>query len=247
MARLKRKYTVKGKVALVVAVLCLFAAIGIIAGIIMQRDAATNFELPIKVESGAGYVSPINWRKWQKINPDVVAWITIPKTSINYPVVQAPKDNPTYYLSHDVYKRYNIFGCLYVDAECTINGEQVVIFGHHFTTDNKIGFGQLIKFHSFRFMEKHSIIYIYTPTETRVIDIRSASKINAASTLKETDFDSFGDLLVSYKSQWDMAATRKGDKFVSDDQMNQVKRVYTLVTCSYFSFYNERTLVNGLE
>ena len=46
--------------------------------------------------------STIDWDYWTHVNPDVVAWIEVPGTAISQPVVQASRDDPTYYLTHDV-------------------------------------------------------------------------------------------------------------------------------------------------
>lgn len=42
---------------------------------------------------------PVDFETLQKENPDIYAWITIPGTDIDYPVVQDSTDN-TYYLNH---------------------------------------------------------------------------------------------------------------------------------------------------
>ena len=46
-------------------------------------------------ETEAPYVSPIDFEALAQINPDVVGWITIPDTNIDYPIVQS-QDNDTY-------------------------------------------------------------------------------------------------------------------------------------------------------
>ena len=43
-------------------------------------------------------------------NPDIVGWIQIEGTSIDYPVMQTPAD-PNYYLKHDFEKHYTDYGC----------------------------------------------------------------------------------------------------------------------------------------
>ena len=76
----------------------------------------------------------VDWAYWQGVNPDVIGWITVPGTTINSPIVQAPTDSPDFYLSHDVYGNYNIYGAIYLDAECAeagLNSRNAVILGHH--------------------------------------------------------------------------------------------------------------------
>ena len=53
----------------------------------------------------------IDFNYWQNRNADVYAWIRIPGTKIDYPVVQGDEDG--YYLSHDIDKESNIYGAIY--------------------------------------------------------------------------------------------------------------------------------------
>ena len=48
-------------------------------------------------------------------NPDMVGWIKIDGTNINYPVMQTPNE-PDYYLNRDFYKNQSVYGCPYVQA-----------------------------------------------------------------------------------------------------------------------------------
>ena len=49
-------------------------------------------------------------------------------------MVQAHADSPTWYLSHDVYGNWNIYGCPYLDADCEEEGfgsQVAYVFAHH--------------------------------------------------------------------------------------------------------------------
>ncbi len=50
----------------------------------------------------------ININNLLSINNDIVGWIRIENTNINYPVMQS-KDNPNYYLKRNFYKQYSRF------------------------------------------------------------------------------------------------------------------------------------------
>jgi sortase B len=70
-----------------------------------------------------------------KVNPDVVGWITIENSKINYPVVQA-KDNE-YYLKNNFENQYSKHGSIFVDYRNENlldfwNAEKnIVIYGHN--------------------------------------------------------------------------------------------------------------------
>ncbi len=72
-------------------------------------------------------------------NNDLVGWLTIPETSIDYPVVQC-EDND-YYLHHNFYQEEDKYGCLYVkdiadvDTPCT----NFIIYGHNMKDGSMFG------------------------------------------------------------------------------------------------------------
>lgn len=73
----------------------------------------------------------IDFSKIKEINQDVVAWIEIPETNIDYPVFQT-KDNE-YYLEKDMYKNYNSAGSIFLDCENVpdFKDNNTVIYGHN--------------------------------------------------------------------------------------------------------------------
>lgn len=73
----------------------------------------------------------IDFSKLKFINNDVVGWIEIPNTNINYPILQA-KDNK-YYLNRDINKKYNINGSIYMNFKnrSDFTDNNTIIFGHY--------------------------------------------------------------------------------------------------------------------
>ena len=59
-------------------------------------------------------------------NPDMVGWIKINDTNINYPVMQT-KSNPDFYLDHDFYKNQSVYGCPYVQANCDVKTPRTML------------------------------------------------------------------------------------------------------------------------
>lgn len=183
--------------------------------------------------------SEIDWEYWQRVNPAIVGWIIVRGTGINYPIVQASKSDPTYYLHHDIYKRYNIYGCPYVDAECDgLNDVAPIIYGHHMI--NGTMFSKFSKFTAKPYADNHAKILILTPNDKKDVSVAAARVVNAATTSKYTGFtaETFREYFDTKISGCSM---QRGS--VADDTI----RVYTFVTCSYTRFKNERTLVYGTE
>lgn len=107
-----------------------------------------------------------------KINNDVVGWMTIEGTNINYPVMQRP-DKKDYYLRRDFYGDYSSAGCLYAREECDINAptDNITIYGHNMKNGSM--FAGLLKYRSGgkAFYEDHRYITFDTLTEHHVYEI----------------------------------------------------------------------------
>ena len=75
----------------------------------------------------------IDWDYWQSVNSDIVAWITIPGTAINYPITKASESNPYEYLYKNAYGNSSYFGNPffdYEDKDIDTPLQNTVIYGH---------------------------------------------------------------------------------------------------------------------
>lgn len=93
-------------------------------------------------------------------NSDFVGWIKIDGTHINYPVMKS--STPDYYLHRNFNKEYSYYGTPYLsDKSDTMKPtDNIVIYGHNMR-DNTM-FGDLSKYKSKEFFEKHRYIYFDT-------------------------------------------------------------------------------------
>ena len=75
---------------------------------------------------------PVDFETLQKENPDIYAWITIPGTDIDYPVVQDSTDN-TYYLNHAADTSLSDSGAIYSEKENAKDFDDylTVLYGHN--------------------------------------------------------------------------------------------------------------------
>lgn len=81
----------------------------------------------------------INMKKLYEINSDIVGWIRIDNSNIDYPVMQT-KNSPNYYLRKNFYKEYSYLGTPYLAESCDINiSDNLIIYGHNI--DNSKMFG----------------------------------------------------------------------------------------------------------
>ena len=90
-------------------------------------------------------------------NPDMVGWIQIEGTGIDYPVMQTPAD-PNYYLKHDFEKNYTDYGCPFMQADCDAlcPSDNLIIYGHNMKDGSM--FAELAKYRSKDFWQAHKIV-----------------------------------------------------------------------------------------
>ena len=103
-----------------------------------------------------------NYRKLREQNPDIIGWITIPGTKIDYPVMWSP-DNPEKYLRADFDGNYALSGLTFVAAGCKIGTSpdepectNTLIYGHHMQDGTM--FAKLIEYEKQEFADEHRII-----------------------------------------------------------------------------------------
>ena len=112
-------------------------------------------------------------------NEDMVGWISIAGTTINYPVMQT-KNNPNFYLKRNFEKEYSDLGVPYIQENCDIaTSDNLIIYGHHITGGRM--FGALEDYKSQSFYEEHKTIQFDTLTEQAEYEIIAVFKTVAYS------------------------------------------------------------------
>src|SRR5690625_649236 len=95
-----------------------------------------------------------------KLNENVVGWITIEGTQIDYPILQA--DNNTDFMFHNFYGEESIAGSIFMDYrnDITMDDNNIVVYGHRMKDGSM--FQHLTKFLDKDFFEKHRTFTIDT-------------------------------------------------------------------------------------
>ena len=70
---------------------------------------------------------------WDALPASVVAWVRVPGTTVDYPIVQGRPESPDFYLTHDAGGERSAWGAPYIDAGCAQGSESplVIVYGHH--------------------------------------------------------------------------------------------------------------------
>lgn len=98
-----------------------------------------------------------NLKNISNINSDVIGWIKINGTNIDYPVMQ----NKDYYLHRNIYKNYSSHGTPYLSEYCNIKySDNLIIYGHNMN-DNSM-FAELENYKKYNFYKEHKYIKFYS-------------------------------------------------------------------------------------
>lgn len=131
----------------------------------------------------------LDWEELEAVNPDIYAWIYIPNTNIDYPVLQKSGDND-YYLEHNLDGSRGKPGCIYTED---LNSKEftdynTVIYGHNMKSGAM--FRTLHDFEDKSFFDNNQYVYIYTKDRTLVYKIFAAYTNDAKHILNSNDFTS---------------------------------------------------------
>lgn len=94
-------------------------------------------------------------------NEDMAAWLQIPDTNIDYPVMWTPRDEE-YYLYRDFDGSSNKNGCLILDTDSSVDPltTNLIIHGHNMKSGAM--FGRLTDYEQESFYQGHREIMLYT-------------------------------------------------------------------------------------
>ena len=197
---------------------------------IAQNQITDNFKNETSNLSSKN-VGNYNLESILKINTDIIGWIKIDGTNINYPVMQ----NGDFYLHRNVYKNYSSSGTPYLAEHCNLKtSDNLIIYGHHMK--NSTMFSNLDNYKNYNYYKNHKYIKFYTLEDNKTIEndyeIVFAFKTVAYSDkgfkyynytkfYDENDFNSFVEKCRNYEFYNTNVKVNYGDKLI------------TLSTCEY--------------
>lgn len=176
------------------------------------------------------------------LNGDVVGWLEIPGTVINYPVMQTP-DRKDYYLRRNFDGKYATGGCLYAREECDIfkPSDNITIYGHRM--QNGSMFADLGKYKDESFGKEHTVVYFNTLKERHTYEVFAVFLTNVGykqggfyyhnfiDAIDQATFDNFTQTCKDLALYDTGVETQLGDKFI------------TLSTCDYYTDNGRLVLV----
>lgn len=183
------------------------------------------------------YVAPVDFETLAQINPDVIGWIRIPDTGVDYPVVWT--DNNETYLSKSFEGEASRAGAIYLDfeSEPDFSGRHNIIYGHHMRDGSM--FAEIVNYKDEEYLKAHPDIYIYTPDREIHLKVMAALYTDASGIRRKTKFAD-DESFQAYVDQM-----TEGCLFRQLPE-EPVETLYSLVTCSY-EFDDARTILYAYE
>lgn len=210
----------------------------------VESDTQESSE-EITKETGETVVVPINdtvkaVRSLRETYPDMVGWIKIPGTDVHFPVMQSSQEDPEYYLYRN-YKGEDIrYGSIFLDTECSVEGDNQVLHGHSML-DGRM-FYCLIDFSDPEVCRNSPVIQYDTYEEAGKWKIVSVFKTNTYYSQGEPFFYIRGDFANTEEKMQFIYECMQRSTVDTGVDITDTDRFLMLSTCSY-EFDGFRTVV----
>lgn len=172
-----------------------------------------------------------------EINEEVVGWVTIPETNIDYPVVKAADND--FYLGHDFEKNKNRSGSIFMDFRNSpeLKEKNIILYGHHMKDGSM--FNNINKYKNKDFFYQNNLIRFDTLYEDYIWEVFSVYVTDVNFNYIQTKFPNDGQYLEFLKTINQKSIYKTEIEFSDDDV------ILTLSTCSY-EFENARTVIHAI-
>lgn len=197
-----------------------------------KESVETQTEEPLDTTLSQAGIDPpkknLDWQALKRVNPDIYAWICIPGTKVDYPLLQHPSDD-TYYLKYNMDGTRGYPGCIYTEKENQkdFTDFNTVIYGHNMRDQSM--FASLHNYEKGDFFANNPYIYVYTENKVLAYEIFAVWPAGDAHILKTNDFSTekgraayLADILKNYEACGNMR---------SDVKVNTESHLLTLSTC----------------
>lgn len=166
----------------------------------------------------------VDFNGLKRTNPDVVGWLKVNGTNINYPFVQS-SDND-YYLTHSFNKSYNGAGWVFLDYRNNgTNNKNTIIYAHGRSDKTMFGTLKNVLNNGWLNNTNNYVIKISTETENSLWQIFSVYRIPTTSDYLQTNFNDETE----YQNFLDMIKDRSNHNF--DTNVASTDNILTLSTC----------------
>lgn len=201
-----------------------------------ETESETGTEPEIEID-----IPPktLDWDALRQENADIYAWIYIPGTAVDYPVLQHPTDD-THYLNYNLNGSKGYPGCIYTEKINSKNFTDfnTILYGHNMR--NGTMFASLHYFETQSFFDNYRYVYVYTADQVLVYEIFAAYKRDDSHILYAYDFGTEA----GRQGYLDSIRSEDADGRYRDAELTANSHILTLSTCIKGKAAN-RYLVQG--
>ena len=225
-------------IALLIAAAIMFAKtqVDYYAQDVINQELASYTTVPEKKDEAP----VVDWAGLKAVNSQVVGWIQIPGSQINYPVYQTT-DNE-YYLHTNAKGEWSIGGQIFMDYENNPNGlidQQTILYGHHMRNGSMFQFiGALNDQSTFNKVET---IWYVTPTQAYELEpVFTYHTDEDDDEVRQFNFTSVDEFRSYLKDRLSRAVSSRSD---ASEVISRAEHVLTLFTCNYTDQYGRTMLI----
>ncbi len=184
----------------------------------------------------------IDFEKLKVINEDIEAWIYIPGTNIDYPILVGKSDEE--YINKNINKEYTPLGSIFSYSGTNFTKGNTFIFGHNMATGQM--FGELKKYMNLDFIKENRYFYIYTERKTMKCDIFSVFVANENDDVFSNEYELGTSDYISLLSR--ISNKNNYSDSILDRPIIEYSTtpMFSLVTCYGKDGTSNRLLVNGI-
>ena len=172
-------------------------------------------------------------KKLKEDNPDIVGWLEIEGTNINYPVLQG--DDNEYYMSHNYKKEKSEKGSIFLDSNYDWDkpSSNLLIYGHNIITGEI--FKDLLKYSDEEFYKEHKTIRFTTVEEDLEFEVLSAFKSRVYYESEKNVFRYYQFIDAKNEKEYNEFVDNAKKSSIYDTNVNAEygDQLITLSTCSY--------------
>ena len=202
-----------------------------------KNEKKNTKEKPAKTKNIPQDWNGVDWNGLKKMNPDIIGWIRIPDTAVNYAILKGTSDN--YYLYHHMDGSYNILGSIFAEKGTSLQLEDAhtILYGHNMASGQM--FGQLSNYTDTDFWKNHSYVYIYMPDRTMTFAI-----YDVYNCLDNDETYTIGFTLGSNDFEKWIKKTLKKGYYSTEFKPAGDEQIITLSTCADSGVINNRFVAN---
>lgn len=257
----RKKGLGKGKIIAIILVLVVLAGVGAGTGFYLynseQKARAAveqakkadpektvkryeDLKIEVTVDADDPMFRKIDFAAAQAVNPDVYAWIWIPGTNVDYPILQSDSEDVSYYLEHTIERLQGLPGSIYTekfnakDFSDPVN----VVYGHNMKDGSM--FADLHKYEDQNFFNENPYIYIYLPEQTYKYRIFAAVTFDDRYLMDNYNFSDPAD----FQKYLDELRSSINGNVNNDVNVTKETGILTLSTC-IGDAPNNRWMVNA--